>query len=406
MPLIAMFNLFGTRRLFKKKILFIAEHIKEPHGSALSAIDALRSVPSSYQKYILTEHRIANGRYLSNAIRLSYTYTCPNFKPHFIAKLASKLFALLYSKAFKLWLRYEKFDLVVVNGFGSHSLWGKTRQIINSSTPSCVISRESPRHFNSGDRNHSLIEQTAFMRTFDFHIFVSRALKAEWAEMLNLNKERLYYLPNCCEEEQLLSIDRNLSSVAKIRAKYDIHPDIPLILNVGTIELRKGQQDLVVLAQHLAQSGQDFRIACVGFDATEEGSLFRQRIVKSKLSKFFIFPGSTNQIQHWYQGATMLVFTSRAEAMPRTILEAMASALPIVSTNVDGIPELINHLDDGYLYTPGDTCQMIQGVVNMLENPSRASAFGSHARLKYISSFSKGHHAMRMLTILEAIFAN
>jgi glycosyltransferase involved in cell wall biosynthesis len=102
----------------------------------------------------------------------------------------------------------------------------------------------------------------------------------------------------------------------------------------------------------------------------------------------------------------MLVFTSRAEAMPRTILEAMASALPIVSTNVDGIPELINHLDDGYLYTPGDTCQMIQGVVNMLENPSRASAFGSHARLKYISSFSKGHHAMRMLTILEAIFAN
>jgi glycosyltransferase involved in cell wall biosynthesis len=282
-------------------------------------------------------------------------------------------------------------------------LWEKTRKIINSSIPSCVISRESPRHFDYGDRNHSLIEQIEFLRTFDFYIFVSRLLKVEWAELANLNKERLYYLPNCCEEEQLLSINRNLSGVAEIRARYNIHPDIPLILNVGTIEIRKGQQDLEVLAQHLAQSGQDFRIACVGFDGTEEGSLWRQRITKSKLSEFFIFPGSTEKMQYWYQAATMLVFTSRAEAMPRTILEAMASALPIVSTNVDGIPELINHLDDGYLYTPGDTCQMIQGVVNMLENPSRASAFGSHARMKYISSFSKGHHAMRMLAILEDI---
>jgi glycosyltransferase involved in cell wall biosynthesis len=387
----------------RKRILFIAEHIKQAHGSALSAIDVLRSIPSSYQKYILTEHRIANGRYLHGAIRLSCTCSVAKVRPRFIGKPVSKLFSRLYSVLFKLWLRYAEFDLVIVNGFGSRSLWEKARLIINSSNPSCVISRESPRHFDSGDRNHSLIEQIVFLRTFDSHIFVSRSLNAEWTELANLNEECSHYLPNCCEEEQLLSIDCNRSSVARIRAKYAIAPDIPLILNVGTIELRKGQQDLEVLAHHLIQSGQDFRIACVGFVGTEDGALIRKRIEESALSNFFLFPGQTGQIQLWYQAATMLVFTSRAEAMPRTILESMASALPIVSTNVDGIPELISHLDNGYLYAPGDTCQMIQGVENMLKNPRWARDLGSRARQKYINNFSKDHHAMRMREILAAI---
>lgn len=389
----------------KKKILFIAEHIKQAHGSALSAIDVLRSIPSSYQKYILTEHHIANGRYLHSAIRLSCTHSGINFRPRFIAKAVSKLFSRLYSVVFKLWLRYARFDLIIVNGFGSRSLWEKTRQIIDWPNPSCVISRESPRHFTCGDRNHSLIEQVEFLGTFDSHIFVSRTLKAEWAELANLNEERSYYLPNCCEEEQLLSIDRSIASVAQIRIKYAIPPAIPLILNVGTIELRKGQQDLEVLAEHLSKIGRDFRIACVGFVGTEEGSLIRKRIEQSTLSSLFLFPGQTDQIHHWYQAATVLAFTSRAEAMPRTILESMASALPIVSTNVDGIPELINHLDDGYLYTPGDTCQMIKAVESMLKNPRWAQDLGYRARQKYINNFSKEHHAMRMRDILAAIMS-
>ena len=153
----------------RKKILFVAGHIKEPHGSALSAIDVLRSVPSTYQKFILTERPIAKGSYLHGTIRLSTTPPALRFRQFSIAGPAFKLFAQLYSLAFPLWLRYAKFDLVIVNGFGSRSLWEKVRPLIPSSTPSAVISRESPRHFDSGDRIYSLTEQIRFLRTFKSH---------------------------------------------------------------------------------------------------------------------------------------------------------------------------------------------------------------------------------------------
>ena len=393
----------SARFLAKKRILFIAEHIKEPHGSALSAIDVLRSVPSSCKKFILTERPIAKGSYLHGAIRLTRTPLALRFRLFSIAQPAFKIFVWLYSLVFFLWFRYAKFDLVIVNGFGSSSLWEKVRLLIPSSTPSAVVSRESPRHFDSGDRIYSLADQIKFLRTFKYQIFVSSALKSEWIELADLNSELAYYLPNCCEEKKFLTICPESSGAALVRTRNDIPADIPIILNVGTIELRKGQQDLERLAKHLNKRGRDFRIACVGFDGTAQGTYFRQRIQDSALSGFFLFPGATDEIQYWYQGATLLAFTSRAEAMPRTVLEAMASALPIVSTNVDGIPELIEHNKNGLLYCPGDTYELIAGVECIIDNPDIASDLGANARQKYINHFSQAHHAKRMGDILATV---
>ncbi|CAK6697007.1 hypothetical protein IFHNHDMJ_02140 [Synechococcus sp. CBW1107] len=375
----------------------------EPHGSALSAIDVLRSIPQAYQKYILTEYPIAKGNHLHGSVPLSFYPPALIFWPHPVAKRISGAFARLYSSIFFFWLRNFKFDLVIVNGYGTSSLWLKASKSIPASTASAVISRESPRHFDSGDCNHSLADQIQFLRSFDAHIFVSRILRDEWIALAALDVRRTHYLPNCCDEDKLLFIDRNCNSDSLIRSNYGIHADIPLILNVGTIELRKGQQDLECLAHHLRKRDLDFRIACVGYEATEQGSLFRQRIQSSLLYDFFIFPGATDQIYFWYQASTMLAFTSRAEAMPRTILEAMASDLPIVSTNVDGIPELIDHLKDGYLYCPGDTDELILGVEWIIDNPGKARNLGANARRKYLELFSQRLHALRMRKILNDV---
>ena len=274
------FRLRNTRR---RRVLFIAEHIKQPHGSALSAIDVLRSIPSSYKKYILTDHPIAEGTYLHKAVRRSWNPPLLSDKPYRLSQIASKVFARLYSPLIHWWLRNVEFDVVVVNGFGSHSLWQKVRHFIPSPTTSALISRESPRHFDSSDRAHTLAEQIEFLQSFKVHIFVSNRLKDEWIISAGLGQAQTYYLPNCCEENEFLSIARGKVGQGLIREEYEIPADIPLVLNVGSIELRKGQEDLEQLAWHLEKTGQDFRIACVGFAATEEGSRFLKRIQNSRL---------------------------------------------------------------------------------------------------------------------------
>jgi glycosyltransferase involved in cell wall biosynthesis len=392
-----------TELLAKRRILFITGQIKEPHGSALSAIDVLRSIPCSYQKYILTEHPIPRGSYLYGAIPLSFYPPAAKFRSNRVSRRIWQLFASIYLVTVLFWLKISKFDLVVVNGYGSSYLWPKVNKIISASTVTTVISRESPRHFDFGDSNHTLSNQIEFLRSFSSHIFVSSALRDEWISLASLDIRRAHYLPNCCDEQSFLTLNRNSIAESPIRRKYGISANIPIILNVGTIELRKGQQDLEYLARNLRNKRLDFRIACIGYEASEDGSMFRKRIQSSQLCRYFIFPGASDQMYSWYQAATMLAFTSRAEAMPRTVLEAMASALPIVSTNVDGIPELIEHLKDGYLYCPGDLQKLIMGTEWILNNPSKARNLGSNARDKYLRSFSQEKHALRMKIVIRML---
>jgi glycosyltransferase involved in cell wall biosynthesis len=91
--------------------------------------------------------------------------------------------------------------------------------------------------------------------------------------------------------------------------------------------------------------------------------------------------------------------------MPRTILEAMASSLPIVSTNVDGIPELIEHKKDGYLYSPGDVQSLIDCVETLLTYPDIANKVSASARCKYVHNFSQKRHHERLDCILKEIIS-
>lgn len=386
------------------RVLIVAEQFNEPHGSALSAIDLLRSIQSVQSKDILSEYPIPPGAYLHQTASHSWS------KPYRLRFLKGKLLELALTflkRAHQLrirwWLMHENFNIVIVNGFGSRILWEKVKSSIPNDLILAVISRESPRHFDSGDRCSTLQEQIEFLSSFNTHIFVSDKLRNEWIQVARLSPKTTYYLPNCCEEKPLLNIRRNENRKCILRARYNIQKDVPLLLNVGTLELRKGQQDLIPLARYLESRYQDFFIVCVGFDATKEGSNLRRGIEKSPIGRFFLFPGVSESVVEWYSEADILVFTSRAEAMPRTILEAMASSLPIVSTNVDGIPELIEHKKDGYLYSPGDVQSLIDCVEILLANPNIANKISASARRKYVHNFSQKRHHERLEDILFEI---
>ena len=59
-----------------------------------------------------------------------------------------------------------------------------------------------------------------------------------------------------------------------------------------------------------------------------------QRIKSSKYCKHFLFVGQVDNVWPWYLAANLFVFPSRAEALPRAILEAMLTKVPIISTTV------------------------------------------------------------------------
>jgi glycosyltransferase involved in cell wall biosynthesis len=89
-----------------------------------------------------------------------------------------------------------------------------------------------------------------------------------------------------------------------------------------------------------------------------------------------------------YQKAHVLVHPTSKESFGMVIAEAMACGLPVVSTTVGGIPELVESGVTGVLVSPNDMAQFTKEVIALLHNPERADMFGKAGRVKVLTGYS------------------
>jgi L-malate glycosyltransferase len=71
---------------------------------------------------------------------------------------------------------------------------------------------------------------------------------------------------------------------------------------------------------------------------------------------------------------------SEAEAMPMSLLEAMALARPVIATDVGGNAELVRHGETGYLLRPGDAAAVTRAIVELADDRARADEMGAAGR--------------------------
>jgi glycosyltransferase involved in cell wall biosynthesis len=88
------------------------------------------------------------------------------------------------------------------------------------------------------------------------------------------------------------------------------------------------------------------------------------------------------------RGLHCFVLPSLAEGISNTILEAMASALPVVATAVGGNGDLVTHGTTGVIVPPNDVQEMADAVARFASAPPRAAAMGRAGRTKVVEQFS------------------
>lgn len=147
---------------------------------------------------------------------------------------------------------------------------------------------------------------------------------------------------------------------AALRRKYGLDPEATLVVNIGTVCMRKGQHIFIravdqLQRQHgdeLARHGR-IEYLMVGGRPGLYLETIQQDTELMGLKDTRIFP-ETPDIYDWYRLADLFVCTSFEESFPRVLLESAAFQLPIVSTNVNGIPEMLVNNDEAYLIPAGD----------------------------------------------------
>jgi len=100
------------------------------------------------------------------------------------------------------------------------------------------------------------------------------------------------------------------------------------------------------------------------------------------------FLGTRSDVAHVLSLIDVLLLTSHMEANPVSILEAMASEIPVVATRVGSVSETVLDAQTGYLVPPGDARQIADRVVELFGNPERASRMGRAGREHVVARWS------------------
>ena len=219
-------------------------------------------------------------------------------------------------------------------------------------------------------------------------IVLSKSWKDFYVLNCGLNAERVFVLPNPVE---LPAQFPNRINATKVCLGF-----------FGRVGQRKGSFDLIRAFATLPAEQRDRSELILAGDGEVEAG---RRLVESlNLTKHITFLGWVNSEQRDALLAKVNVFVlpSYNEGLPMALLEAMSWGLPVITTPVGGIPELVTSGKNGLLVNPGDIQQLAEAIQSLIENESLRLSFGSAARAS-VAAFDVENYITKLINIYCSI---
>jgi N-acetyl-alpha-D-glucosaminyl L-malate synthase BshA len=182
-------------------------------------------------------------------------------------------------------------------------------------------------------------------------------------EMTKIYNRDITVIPNGLEIQKFKK-----SSKENIRRQMNITNDDKIVLFVGRLNSIKGVEYLIESMEYIKQKDVKTKLIIVG-EGIERRRL-ELLVNKLFLTKNVLFAGRIpyEDIPKYLTLSDMIVLPSLEEGFPNILLEAMASGLPIVATNVGGIPEIIKNGENGFLVAPKNPGAIAEKVLYLFEN--------------------------------------
>ncbi len=173
--------------------------------------------------------------------------------------------------------------------------------------------------------------------------------------------------------------------------------DPPMIVAIGRLIAKKGFANLIRACALLVEHGRPFRCEIFGDGPLE--SQLRGQVEELGLQEFVQLPGPKPQheLRERLARASVFVLPSVPEAeggmdnLPTVIMEAMATGLPVVSTRIGGIPEMVIDNETGFLMRPDDPVALADAIEKVINDRSLGQKLGQagHGRAQKLFSIEK-----------------
>ncbi|HEX6289298.1 MAG TPA: glycosyltransferase [Herpetosiphonaceae bacterium] len=188
------------------------------------------------------------------------------------------------------------------------------------------------------------------------------------------------------------SVDRGA-----LRCRLGLPDAARLLIVVGTLKAQKGHRYLLDAATEAVAQQPDLHILVVG-DGELRAAL-EQQTRDSGLEGHVHFLGNRDDVPELLAASDYFVLPSLWEGLPMALIEAMASGLPVIATDVSGTREVMQPDETGLLVPPGDVRQLRAAIGHLLADPDRARAMGEAAQRRVIAAFSAQQQAQQHLAL-------
>ncbi len=196
----------------------------------------------------------------------------------------------------------------------------------------------------------------------------------------------------------------------KAAAKYavSLDPERQHVGCFGRIRHQKGT-DLFVEAMIITMANNSNWDAVICGRATAEHQTFEQglksRVAEAGLSKRFIFAGEHTDIHRWYQAMDLFVAPQRWEGFGLTPLEAMASGVPVIATDVGAFGELVRVGINGEICPAGDIEALTSAIDTFFSNPAKIKNMGENAKRFALENFALEKEVIALNNVYLNLFS-
>jgi len=188
-------------------------------------------------------------------------------------------------------------------------------------------------------------------------------------------------------------VDNNIFKKQKngLRKELNIPEDATVIIHASNFRPIKNTIPIGWAARKLIENNKEHQIyfIFVGDSNAEDYLRLKKDIEYSNSSKYFKFLIKQDTIAPLLAESDIAILNSTREGCPLFILEALSSNIPVVSSSVGGVPEIIKHNYNGLLYEKGNQDEMVKALQTLVENRELRRKMGERGLETIIEKFSK-----------------
>lgn len=194
-----------------------------------------------------------------------------------------------------------------------------------------------------------------------------------------ISLKKIDYIPNGIQPPQGCmkvgkdGIDKNFALPVKL-------------VSVGRLVVEKAQWVMVRALHEMAMRNLDASLTIVGSGPLQ--SQIENQIAQLNLAHRTYLPGYQDNPYDWLYKSDIFLLTSLWESLSLALMEAMAIGLPVIATATGGTPELITHLENGYLIPPNSPTALADAVEYLINHPEIAHTMGVNAQKHILDHYT------------------